>query len=157
MQPFHANPSPNQIDVWAANIGPERASRGWVYGSIARAGGRLAFGSDWPVVTLDPRVGVNMAVNRTTPEGTPPGGWYPEQRITLARALEAYTSGAAWASFDELRKGSIAPGMLADLVVLSKDVFDLPAAKILDAVVTHTIFDGKVVYQRSADGKARTN
>jgi predicted amidohydrolase YtcJ len=152
MQPFHANPSPNQIDVWSANIGPDRASRGWVYASISKAGGRLALGSDWPVVTLDPRMGVNMAVNRTTPEGTPAGGWYPQERMPLARVLEAYTSGAAWASFDEQRKGKIAPGMLADLVVLSKDLFDLPAAKILDAVVAYTIFDGKVVYERPAGG-----
>ena len=150
MQPFHANPSPNQIDVWAANIGPDRASRGWAYASISKAGGRLAFGSDWPVVSLDPRLGLNMAVNRTTPDGTPPGGWYPQERITLARALEAYTSGAAYASFDEQRKGRIAPGMLADLVVLSHDVFELPAGQLLDAVVTHTIFDGKVVYERPA-------
>ncbi len=150
MQPFHANPSPNQIDVWAANVGPDRASRGWAYASIARAGGRLAFGSDWPVVTIDPMVGLNMAVNRTTPEGTPEGGWYPNERVALARALEAYTSGAAYASFDEQRKGRLAPGMLADMVVLSKDVFELPASKLLDAVVTHTIFDGKVVYERPA-------
>jgi hypothetical protein len=149
MQPFHANPSPNQIGVWAGNIGPERASRGWSYGDISKAGGRLAFGSDWPVVTLDPRVGVNMAVNRTTPEGTPPGGWYPMQRVSLAAALEAYTSGAAFASFDEKRKGRISPGMLADLVILSRDLFALPAAKLLDATVVTTIFDGKIVYDRS--------
>ncbi len=68
--------------------------------------------------------------------------------MTLARALEAYTSGAAYASFDEHRKGRIAPGMLADLVLLSKDIFELPADRLLDAVVTHTIFDGRVVYER---------
>ena len=151
MQPFHANPSPNQINVWVGNIGPERASRGWVYRSISDAGGRLVFGSDWPVVTLDPRMGVNMAVNRTTPEGVPPGGWYPAERMSLARVLEAYTSGAAWASFDERRKGRLAPGMLADVVVLSADVFGLPTGKLLDAVVTTTIFDGQVVYSR--DGR----
>jgi hypothetical protein len=95
-----------------------------------------------------------MAVNRTTPEGTPQGGWYPQERLPLARVLEAYTSGAAWASFDEQRKGRLAPGMLADLVVLSRNVFDLPAARVLDAVVTHTIFDGKLVYERGAERKA---
>jgi predicted amidohydrolase YtcJ len=152
MQPFHANPSPNQIDVWSRNIGPERASRGWVYGAISAAGGHLAFGSDWPVVTLDPRLGLNTAVNRTTPEGTPPGGWYPDQKLPLARAIEAYTSGAAWASFDDQRKGTLAPGMLADIVILSQDVFALPSTKLLDAVVTTTIFDGKVVYVRKPRG-----
>jgi hypothetical protein len=151
MEPFHANPNPSQMDVWSRNVGPGRASRGWVWGSISASGGRLAFGSDWPVVTLDPRMGVNMAVNRTTPDGTPPGGWNPGQKLPLARVLEAYTSGAAWASFDEKRKGSLAPGMLADLVILSGDIFALPPAKLLEAVVTTTIFDGKVLYSRAAD------
>lgn len=150
MQPFHANPSPNQIDVWAANIGPERASRGWVYGRISVAGGRLAFGSDWPVVTIDPRLGINMAVNRTTPDGIPPGGWYPSEKLPLAKVVEAYTSGAAYAAFDENRKGTLAPGMLADIVILSADIFALPPARLLDAVVTTTIFDGKVVYTAPA-------
>jgi hypothetical protein len=152
MQPFHANPSPNQIAVWTANIGDERASRGWVYRSIHQAGGRLAFGSDWPVVTLDPRYGLNMAVNRTTPEGTPAGGWYPSERLPLAVAIEAYTSGAAWASFDEQRKGRLAPGQLADIVILSKDLFSLPASRLLEAEVTTTIFDGKVVFSRATPG-----
>ena len=115
MQPFHGNPSPNQIGVWAANIGPERASRGWAYGSIRKAGGTLAFGSDWPVVTLDPRAGLHMAVNRTTPDGRPAGGWHVKERVSLAQALEAYTSGAAYASFDEQRKGRLEKGMLADI------------------------------------------
>jgi hypothetical protein len=157
MEPFHANPSPNQIDVWAGNIGPERASRGWVYGSIHHGGGRLAFGSDWPVVTIDPRFGLNMAVNRTTPEGTPEGGWYPDQRIPLPLAVEAYTSGAAYASFDEQRKGRLAPGMLADLVVLTKDVFAAPPSKLMDAVVDVTIFDGKVVYERASVPARKTD
>lgn len=150
MQPFHANPSPNQIGVWMANLGAERASRGWAYRSIGEAGGRLAFGSDWPVVALDPRFGVHMAVTRTTPEGTPEGGWFPTEAIPLARALEAYTSGAAFASFDEHRKGTLAPGMLADIVILSADLFALPPGRLLDAVVAMTIFDGKVVYERAA-------
>jgi hypothetical protein len=149
-QPFHGNPSPNQIDVWAANIGPERASRGWAQRSISDAGGRLAMGSDWPVVSLDPRLELNMAVNRTTVEGKPEGGWYPEQRIPLAAAVDAYTSGAAYASFDERRKGTLARGMLADIVILSGDIFAAPPARLLDAVVDTTIFDGKVVYRRSS-------
>ncbi len=150
MQPFHANPSPNQIDVWTANIGDERASRGWVYGTLRKAGARVAFGSDWPVVTVDPRFGINMALNRTTPEGTPPGGWYPAEKMPLSDVIAAYTSDAAYASFDEGRKGRLTLGQLADIVVLSKDVFALEPARIMDAVVTHTIVDGKVVYVRAA-------
>ena len=116
LQPFHANPAPNQIGVWEANIGPERASRGWSYHSIAGGRGRLAFGSDWPVVSLDPRLGINMAVNRTTPEVCPREAGIRPRGSPLARAIDAYTSGAAYASYDERRKGQIAPEMLADLV-----------------------------------------
>ena len=149
-QPFHGNPSGNQLDVWIANIGPERASRGWAQRSISAAGGRLAMGSDWPVVSLDPRLELNMAVNRMTPEGTPKGGWLPEQKIPLADAIDAYTSGAAYASFEEGRKGRIAPGMLADMVVMSTDLSALPPARLLDAAVHTTIFDGKVVYRATS-------
>jgi hypothetical protein len=151
MQPFHGNPSQNQIGVWEGTLGPERAARGWSYGSIAKAGGRLAFGSDWPVVTLDPRAGLHMAVNRTTADGRPAGGWHAKERVSLAQALEAYTSGAAYASFDEHRKGRIQKGMLADLVVLSADIFALPAARLLEAKITHTVFDGKIVFERGKD------
>jgi hypothetical protein len=147
LEPFHANPSQNQIGVWEANVGPARAARGWAYRSISAGGGRLAFGSDWPVVTLDPRFGMHMAVNRTTPEGTPAGGWHAHERIPLIAALDAYTSGAAYASFDEHRKGTLAPGMLADLVVMTKDLFAQPSARILDAEVAATVFDGKVVFE----------
>jgi hypothetical protein len=150
LEPFHANPSQNQIAVWEANVGPARAARGWAYRSISDGGGRLAFGSDWPVVTLDPRFGVNMAVNRTTPDGTPKGGWHAQERIPLAVALDAYTSGPAYASYEEQRKGTIAPGMLADLVVMTKDLLSLPGARILDAEVAVTVFDGRVVYTRRA-------
>jgi predicted amidohydrolase YtcJ len=89
-----------------------------------------------------------MAVNRTTPDGRPDGGWIPEQRLALTAALDAYSRGAAYASFDEHRKGSLARGMLADIVILSADIFSMPRERLLDAVVDTTIFDGKVVYSR---------
>jgi len=149
MQPFHANPDPSMGSVWSENIGPERASRAWLWRSIADTGGRLAFGSDWPVVTIDPRVGLQVAANRLSPSGEPKGGWLPEQRLPLTAAVDAYTSGAAFASFDEQRKGALAKGMLADLVVLSADIFDAPPERLLDATVDVTIFDGKVVYDRA--------
>lgn len=151
MQPFHANPNPNQINVWSANIGDERASRGWIYGTLAKSGARVVFGSDWPVVTVDPRFGINMALNRTTPEGTPPGGWYPKEKMALADVIAAYTSDAAYAQFEEHTKGRLAPGQFADIVVMSKDLFALAPARIMDAVVTHTIVDGKVVYVKDGD------
>ena len=151
MQPFHANPDPSMGTVWSENIGSERASRAWLWHSIAKAGGRLAFGSDWPVVSLDPRVGLQVAVNRLSPNGKPEGGSLPDERLPLTAAIDAYTSGAAYASFDEQRKGTLAKGMLADLVVLSTDIFDAPPERLLDAKVDVTIFDGKVVYDRAAE------
>jgi predicted amidohydrolase YtcJ len=150
MQPFHGTPNPVQIDGWLANVGPERAARGWPYGSIAARAGRLAFGSGWPGVPLDPMLGLHTAVTRTTPDNLPEGGWYPAERMGLKAAIDAYTSGAAWASFDDQRKGQIAPGMLADIVVLSENIFDAPASRLASTRVAVTIFDGKVVYRRDA-------
>ena len=152
MQPFHANPDPSMGTVWSANIGPERASHGWLWRSISKSGGRVAFGSDWPVVTLDPRVGLQVAVNRLSPRGEPAGGWIPSERLPLTEAIDGYTRGAAYASFDEQRKGTIERGMLADMVILSTDIFEAPPERMLDARVETTIFDGKVVY----DGSTRT-
>ena len=148
MQPALGSPSPSLIDVWVKNVGPERASRGWPYHSIAAGAGRLAFGSDWPAVPLNPLLGLHTAVTRTTPDGLPEGGWYPAERLALRAAIDAYTSGAAWASFDDQRKGSLAPGMLADLVVLSEDIFDAPAPRLASTRVAVTIFDGRIVYRR---------
>jgi predicted amidohydrolase YtcJ len=150
IQPYHGLPSASPPDVWATNIGPERAARGWISGSISKAGGPLAFGSDWPVVTLDPMKGLHVAVNRTTLAGLPEGGWNPAERLPLRRAIDAYTRTAAWASFDEQRKGTLNRDMLADLVVLSANIFDLPPSRLTDATVDVTIFDGKVVYRRTS-------
>jgi predicted amidohydrolase YtcJ len=149
MQPFHGTPSPSQIDVWSRNIGPDRAARGWAYRSISAGHGRLAFGSDWPVVALNPMLGIHTAVTRTSVDGQPEGGWHPDQRLTLRAAVNAYTADAAWASFDEQRKGTLAAGMLADLVILSRDIFSAPVAALASTTIEVTIFDGNVVYQRS--------
>ena len=150
MQPFHGLPDPAQIGLWRTNLGEDRASRAWVYRSIMSHKAVVAFGSDWPVVTLDPLLGLHVAVNRTTPDGEPEGGWPAGERISLPQALDAYTRGAAWASFDEHRKGTLARDMLADLVILTKDIFSLPPSRLAETDVAVTIFDGKVVYQRPA-------
>jgi predicted amidohydrolase YtcJ len=150
MQPFHANPDPNMATVWTENTGPERAAHGWLWGRIAASNGRLAFGSDWPVMSLDPRVGLQVAANRMSPAGEPEGGWIPSERLPLTAAIDGYTSGAAYASFDEQRKGTLARGMLADIVVLSTDIFSAPRERVLDATVEVTIFDGKVVFERES-------
>jgi predicted amidohydrolase YtcJ len=155
MQPLHSNPAPDLMSLWMKNLGPERAARGWMYGTLQRSGARLAFGSDWPVVTLDPRLGLHVATTRTSPEGVPEGGWIPEERLTLPQAIDAYSGGAAFASFDDQRKGTLTPGMLADIVILTSDLFQ-PDDKLLDAQVAVTIFDGRVVYDREKDAAAPT-
>ena len=146
--PFHANPTPAQLTVWTANIGPDRSSRGWICRTMEQAGARLVFGSDWPVVALDPRLEINMAVTRRTADGLPPDGWLPDQAISLDSAIENMTTAGAYASFDETRKGRLAPGMLADIVILSKDVFAQSPSRFLDAAVDVTVLDGRVVYRR---------
>jgi hypothetical protein len=149
MQPPHSLPDMNGI--WSRNIGTEREARAWVYGSIARGGGRLAFGSDWPVAAMDPIVGLHAAVTRMTPAGEPPGGWIPSERLVLTRAIDAYTRDAAWAGFDEQRKGSLERDMLADIVVLSRDIFAIEPGELAATEVALTIFDGRIVYDRSAE------
>ena len=148
MQPVHATPSPSPGDVWTTNLGEERASRGWLWASIAKAKGPVAFGSDWPVMTFDPAAGLHVALTRTTVDGLPKGGWLPAQRLPIRQAIQAYTRDGAWASFDEQRKGTLARDMLADIVVLSDDIFSGPPARLLETEVVVTIADGKVVYRR---------
>ena len=131
MQPYHGDPSPNQIDVWAGNIGPERASRAWAWRSIREAGGTLAFGSDWPVVPFDPFIALNNAVNRQTIDGMPEGGWLPAERLPVEQALEAYTAGSASAAFAEAPAGPDRAGMDADLAILDRDLLAGGASAII--------------------------
>jgi predicted amidohydrolase YtcJ len=147
MQPLHANPDQNNFDVWQRNIGRERASRGFSWGNLERAGAVLVFGSDWPVVTSDVFRGLYCAVARKTRDGAPPGGWLPEQAVSLDHALRHYTIDAAYAAFDEQEKGSIAAGKRADFAVLSANLFESPPETILETTVLLTVMDGKVVYK----------
>ena len=144
MQPYHA------IDDgrWAEKrIGPERARRTYAFRSLLDAGAILAFGSDWDVAPMIPLSGIYGAVTRRTLDGKHPGGWVPEQKITVSEALRAYTWGSAYASFEEKIKGAIEPGKLADMVVLSRDILTIDPAEIADVKVLITVFDGKVIYR----------
>jgi predicted amidohydrolase YtcJ len=144
MQPYHA------IDDgrWAEKrLGHERAKSSYAWRSMLDAGVPLAFGSDWPVAPLSPILGIYAAVTRATLDGKNPGGWFPEQRLTVDEALRAYTQGSAYAAFQENEKGSITPGKLGDVVVLSDDLFTIPPTKIKDTRVDMTIVGGKIVYQ----------
>jgi hypothetical protein len=118
-----------------------------VWHSIESTGGVLAFGSDWPVVTLNPWPGVQNALTRKTREGDPADGFVPRERVSLEDTIKAYTLGAAFAGHREKTEGSIEPGKLADLIVLSQDLFKLDPSKVADMTVSLTMVGGKVVYQ----------
>ena len=147
MQPLHSYPDEDTLTVWARNIGPDRASRAWVWKSIANSGGQLAFGSDWPVVTLNPFEGIQTAVTRQTSQGLPENGFVPAQRLSVAEAIRGYTLGAAFAGFREKKEGSLEPGKLADLIILSQNLFEVAAHKISETKVVTTVVGGRVVYQ----------
>jgi predicted amidohydrolase YtcJ len=146
-QPLHAYPNQNVLNVWARNAGPERTQRAWVWHSIESTGGVLAFGSDWPVVTLNPWPGVQNALTRKTAEGDPANGFVPQERISLEDAIRAYTLGAAFAGHREKIEGSIEPGKLADLIILARDLFKIEPNQIADMEVLLTMVGGKTVYQ----------
>jgi predicted amidohydrolase YtcJ len=147
MQPLHSYPDDDTLGIWARNIGPERASRAWVWRSIQAKGGRLAFGSDWPVVTLNPWPGVQTALTRQTSEGNPPGGFIPQQRLSLEDTIRGYTLGAAFAGRREKTEGSLEPGKLADFILLDRDLFKIEPSEIGKTEVLLTVADGKIIYQ----------
>jgi predicted amidohydrolase YtcJ len=132
---------------WAEKrIGRDRCAIAYDFKSFVDAGVKVAFGTDWYVEPLDPMLGLYAAVSRQFPDGTPKGGWFPEERITLNQAVEFYTQGAAYAQYAERQKGSISPGKLADLVVLSRDIFSIPPQQILDTTPVLTMVGGRVVF-----------
>ncbi|HEX8847145.1 MAG TPA: amidohydrolase [Pyrinomonadaceae bacterium] len=143
MQPYHC------IDDgrWAEKrIGHERARGTYAFRSLLDKGAVLAFGTDWTVAPINPLFGIYAAVTRRTLDGKNPGGWIPEQKITIAEAVRAYTVGSAFAEFTEDSKGTISPGKLADLVILSRDIFQIDPVEIEHVRVLTTIMDGRVVY-----------
>lgn len=143
MQPYHA------IDDgrWAqSRIGRERCKTTYAFRSLLDAKAVLAFGSDWDVAPLSPLEGIFAAVTRRTTDGKNPGGWFPEQKITVEEALRAYTASAAYAAFEENEKGTLSPGKLADFVVLSADLFAVKPEEIEKITVDATVAGGRVVH-----------
>jgi predicted amidohydrolase YtcJ len=143
MQPYHA------IDDgrWAEKrLGHDRARYSYAWRSFLDHGVTLALGTDWPVAPLNPMPGLYAAVTRATLDGKNPDGWIPEEKITLPEAVVAYTMGSAFAEFQEHVKGSVTPGKLADMVILSDNIFDLKPEAIRNVKVATTIVGGKVVY-----------
>jgi predicted amidohydrolase YtcJ len=150
VQPYHA------IDDgrWAEGyIGRDRASRTYAFRTFLNHGVHLAFGTDWDVAPLNPLSTIYAAVTRATLDGKNPNGWFPQQKLTVAEAVEAYTMGSAYAEFQEKEKGSITPGKLADMVVLTDDIFSIDPAKIRDVKVVKTIVGGKVVWDQDRKNK----
>ena len=147
MQPYHA------IDDgrWAeGRIAHDRASRTYAFRTFLNHGVRLAFGTDWDVAPLNPMLTIYAAVTRETLDGKNPQGWFPEQKLTVAEAVEAYTMGSAYAEFQDTDKGSITPGKLADMVLLSDDIFSIPPDEIFKVKVLKTFVGGRQVFGQGA-------
>jgi predicted amidohydrolase YtcJ len=144
-QPYHA------IDDgrWAEKrIGRKRCQTAYAFRTFLDHGVKLTFGSDWTVAPLDPILGIDAAVTRRTLDGANPQGWFPEQKITVQEAIQAYTLSNAYATFDEDVKGSITTGKLADMVVLSQDILTVPPTEIVKTEVIMTIVNGRIVYEK---------
>ncbi|MEZ5289599.1 MAG: amidohydrolase [Vicinamibacterales bacterium] len=144
MQPYHA------IDDgrWAERVIGPRIATTYAFRSMLDAKVPLAFGSDWFVAPPTPLEGIYAAVTRRTLDGAHPDGWVPAQKISVEEALAAYTRTAAYAEFADEQKGTLAPGRLADLVLIDRDLRRIPPPEIRDAVVTRTIVGGRTVYSR---------
>ncbi len=134
---------------WAgARLGPERVRGAYAWQTLMKLGVKISNGSDFPVESANPLWGFYAAITRQDHQGRPAGGWFPDQRMSREEALRSFTLDAAYAAFEEKEKGSLAPGKLADLVVLSRDIIEIPPAEILTTEVVLTILGGKTVYQK---------
>lgn len=146
-QPIFANPDATVLDNFEPLLGPERAARADSFSLFDNAGVVQAFGSDYPVFSLSVIEGIAAAVTRMTAEGKPAGGWHPAGRISVEAALRHYTSDGAYATFDEDRRGRLAKGKLADLVVLSQDLTRIPPTAIRGTRILLTVMGGRDTYR----------
>lgn len=149
-QAIFALPDATILTNYVRMLGPAREPHAMPFKSLDDAGAVQSFGSDYPVFPMDPLIGIHVAVTRTTPEGTPAGGWLPEQRIPLEAALRHYTWGSAYAAFREREIGVLRPGMLADFVVLSEEIIGADDGAILRTKPVLTVMGGRAVFRRAA-------
>jgi predicted amidohydrolase YtcJ len=148
VQPLHVTDDFAMVDHACG----QRGSWAYAFRDLLNAGTVLALGSDCPVASPNPFWGIHAAVTRQRRDGTPAGGWYPAQRMTVAEAVWGYTMGPAQATGQVARQGSLTPGKLADLIALDRDIFAIPAEEIADTQVWLTVFDGQVVYRSESSG-----
>lgn len=149
MQPSHAISDKR----WAQDrLGEYRVQGAYAWHTMRAFGVHTPFGTDWPVEPMNPYLGLYAAVTRRSPDGDPPGGWWPQERISIQDAIRCYTAESAYASFEEKEKGRLQPGMLADLVVHSRDLLTVKPEEILRTEALMTILGGKVIYERALGG-----
>lgn len=144
MQPTHCTSDMRWVD---ARVGPERSRGAYAWNSLLKSGATLAFGSDFPVESHNPMLGLHAAVTRQTVDGQPAGGWHAEERLSREQTLRAHTLGAAYAAFEENDKGTLKPGKLADFVIVDRDYFTCPDRDIALMKTLMTVIGGDVVYE----------
>ncbi|GGB40691.1 amidohydrolase family protein [Virgibacillus dakarensis] len=148
MQPEHLAVSDRfKENDYLDRLGKTREHLTWPINTLKQHGAKMAFGTDFPVVDLDPMVEIYRAVTRVFNDGNPEDGWNPDEKITLAEALRSYTLGSAYGGFREHDLGTLEKGKLADVIVLDRNLFDVPIEQIREAKVELTVMDGKVVFQ----------
>ena len=146
MQPSHETTDMR----WAGSrLGPDRAKGAYAWASLQKSGVRLAFGTDYPVEPINPMRGLYACVTREFPEGGPAGGWQGQEKISLDDCIRAYTSGAAYAQFEEGKKGELKPGEYADFIVLSNDLTKIPPQQYTKTTVLLTVVGGRTVYEQA--------
>jgi predicted amidohydrolase YtcJ len=145
MQPSHQTTDMR----WAeSRVGPERVKGAYAWATLEKGGARLAFGTDYPVEAVSPFRGLYACVTRQLPDGTPADGWQPQEKISLENCIRAYTSGAAYAEFEEGKKGELKTGEYADFIVLSNDLTKVPPPDYLKTEVLRTVVGGRTVYEK---------
>jgi predicted amidohydrolase YtcJ len=147
MQPSHQS---NDIRWAEQRLGPERIKGAYAWNSIQKAGATLAFGTDYDVESINPFRGLYACVTRELPEGGPVGGWEPQEKISLDDCIRAYTTGSAYAQFEEGKKGDLKVGKYADFIILSQDITKATPKEILNTEVLQTVVGGRTVYKAAA-------
>ena len=145
MQPSHQTTDMR----WAeSRVGPDRVKGAYAWASLQKSGARLAFGTDYPVEVVSPFRGLYACVTRQLPDGSPAGGWQPQEKISLQDCIRDYTSGSAYAEFEEGKKGELKVGEYADFIILSNDLTKVPPSEFVKTEVLRTIVGGRTVYEK---------